>query len=159
MEHFRKVTGLPNRSCRLEDIENALLKVVFASKEESRLLELADFLNSHPLASRFDFIRSEYYLYEMLPKGVSKGKALRKMAQLLGIQSSHTIAAGDYYNDVSMLQTAGLSFAVSNAVPEAKAAAKYITVSNNEDAIARIIEGIDRGAFIPKMISEESATE
>ena len=154
LELFRKVTGLPNLACRLEEVENSLLKVVFASEEESRLLALADFLNNHPLASRFDFIRSEYYLYEILPKGVSKGKALRKMAQLLGIQPECTIAAGDYYNDVSMLRTAGLSFAVSNAVPEAKAAAKYITASNNEDAIAMIIEGIARGEFIPRRMSK-----
>ena len=156
MERFRRVTGLPNISCRWEEIEGSLLKVVFAHEEEGQILALADLLNRHPLAPQFDFIRSERYLYEILPKGVSKGKVLRKMAQLLGISMRKTIAVGDYYNDVSMLKAAGLSFAVDNAVPEAKAAAGYITVSNNEDAIAVIVEGIDRGEFLPRTVPEDT---
>ena len=55
-----------------------------------------------------------------------------------------TIAVGDYNNDVSMLRAAGLSFAVSNAVPAAKEAADHVTVSNNEHAIAAIVEQLDR---------------
>ena len=47
-----------------------------------------------------------------------------------------------------MLRCAGLSFAVSNAVEEAKLAAKHVlTVSNNEHAIAAIIDGLDRGIY------------
>ena len=56
-----------------------------------------------------------------------------------------TIAIGDYNNDVSMIRAAHLGVAVANAVPEAKAAADLITVSNDESAIARIIYALDRG--------------
>ena len=114
-----------------------------------RILALANFLNHHPSAQNYDFIRSEHHLYELLPKGVNKGAVLLKMADLMGIDPARTIAVGDYDNDVSMLQTAGLSFAVANAVPAAKAAARHITVSNNEHAIAAIISGLDQGLYKP----------
>lgn len=91
--------------------------------------------------------RSERILYEILPKGISKGAALCKMADLLGIDKNRTIAVGDYNNDVSMVKAAKLGFAVSNAVDEAKSVADYITVSNNESAIAVIIDGLDHGIY------------
>ena len=107
--------------------------------------KLIRLLHNHPLADRFTLIRSERTLFEILPKSVNKGVALMKMAELLGIDPDRTIAAGDYYNDVSMLKVAGAGFAVSNAVEEAKQAADYITVSNDENAIAAIIDLLDRG--------------
>ena len=151
MEYFRSVTGLKNNSCRFEDINEPIVKIVCAHKSEQQLSSLKEQLNSHPKADRFDFIRSEKYFYEILPKGVSKGAALIKMAELLGIDIKNTIAVGDYNNDVSMIKAAGVGFAVENAVDEAKEAADYITVSNNSHAIHAIIEGLDKGVFKAKI--------
>lgn len=148
LERFRRVTGVENISCTYEELHDPLLKIVFAHHKEDQIAELKDLLSRHPKSGNYDFIRSERRLYEILPKGVSKGNALVKLAELLGIDMNKTIAAGDYNNDISMLQTAGLSFAVSNAVDEAKAAADHITVSNNEHAIATIIDGLDRGVWM-----------
>lgn len=149
MVRFRELTGLPNTGCHFEDVTEPVLKVVFAHNDEAQITALMYLLQCHPLAPDFDFIRSERSLYEILPKGISKGSALCRMATLLGIDIRKTIAAGDYNNDVSMLRQAGLSFAVSNAVAEAKAAADHITVSNNEHAIAAIIDSLDRGMLVP----------
>lgn len=55
----------------------------------------------------------------------------------------HTIGAGDYENDVSLIAMADLGYAVENATPEAKAAAMKITVKCTEHAIARIIADIE----------------
>ena len=144
MERFRKGTGLPELFCRLEEIEEPVMKIVFAHLDVERIPELETLLQSHPRAGDFDFIRSEAWLYEILPKGVSKGNALTQMAGLLGIPMENTIAVGDYNNDVAMIRAAGLGFAVANAVPEAKAVAKYLTVSNNDHAIAAIVDRLDR---------------
>ena len=54
---------------------------------------------------------------------------------------------GDYNNDVAMIREAALGIAVSNAVPEAKAAADAVTVSNEEHAIARIISDLESGVL------------
>lgn len=142
---FREATGLPFTVCRAEDIEEPILKVLFVHHEDATLRSLADFLARHPLAARFDFVRSEQTLYEILPKGVCKGAVLTRMAAMLGIPMQNVIAVGDYNNDVSMLRAAGISFAVANAVPEAKAAAKYETVSCDEHAIAAIVAQLDKG--------------
>lgn len=147
MVFFRTVTGLPNIACPYSAVEEPVLKVVFAHEDEAQILALMELLQNHPKASQFDFIRSERLLYEILPKGASKGAALAKMADLLGIDPGKTVAVGDYNNDVSMLRQAKLGFAVANAVDEAKAAADYVTVSNNEHAIAAIIDGLDRGIY------------
>ena len=150
MVWFRKITGLPNLSCHFRDLKEPVLKVVFGHESEEQIRALTELLRSHPLADRFDFIRSEKLLYEILPKGNSKGALLQKMAELLGISMGKTIAVGDYNNDVSMIRRAGIGFAVANAVEEAKAAADYITVSNNDHAIAAIVEGLDKGIYVPK---------
>ncbi len=147
MERFRALTGVPNIYCHYEDVKEPVLKVVFAHRDEGQIDQLAELLNNHPLASAVEFIRSEHSLYEMLPKAVSKGDALLRLAQLLKIDPAKTIAVGDYYNDVSMVKVAGKGFAVANAVEDVKAVADYITVNNNESAIAAIVDGLDRGIF------------
>jgi len=148
MEYFRQVTGVPFITCEYEDLREPLLKIVFAHNDEAKISALAEFLAAQPLADQFDFIRSERRLYEILPKGASKGASLMKMAEILKIDPKKTIAVGDYNNDISMIRDAALGFAVANAVDEAKAVADHITVSNEENAIATIINGLDRGEFL-----------
>jgi Cof subfamily protein (haloacid dehalogenase superfamily) len=148
MVKFRQATGVPKITCHYNDVTEPILKVVFGHDEEKQIEMLAEFLNNHPKALNYDFIRSERKLYEILPKGVSKGTLLCKMADILGISPDKTIAIGDYNNDVSMIKAAKLGVAVSNAVEEAKAAADYITVSNNEDAIWHVVDLLDRGELV-----------
>jgi len=76
---------------------------------------------------------------------VGKGSLLKKLAGQLGEKVTHTIAVGDNDNDVSMLEAAQVGIAVANATPAAKQAADLSTVSNQEDAIAHIIDQLDRG--------------
>lgn len=142
--HFRAVTGLPNRACHYTEVSEPAVKIVFAHMEDEMMERLIRLLNTHPRAGEFDFIRSERILYEILPKGVSKGRVLCKMAELLGVDLKRTVAVGDYNNDISMVRAAGIGFAVENAVPEVKEAADFVTVSNEEHAIARIIEDLEQ---------------
>lgn len=148
MKLFRRVTGLPYITARYEDITEPVFKIVFAHEDQKQIEKLGQLLAAHPKADNFDFIRSERRLYEILPKGVSKGLLLEKLAELLEIDPKKTIAVGDYNNDISMIKAAGVGFAVANAVPEAKAVADYITLSNDEHAIAAIIDGLDKGLYI-----------
>ena len=92
----------------------------------------------------FDFSWSEGL--EIHPKGSGKGDLLREMLPLLA-ENGHpihtTICAGDYENDLSMMEAVDIGYAVANAIPPVKAAAKRITVSNNDSAIAKIIADIE----------------
>ena len=145
MAKFRKVTGLPNRVRHYREVDEPIGKILFGTDIEEELLGVERTLRAHPLAERFDFIRSEKTLFEILPKGVHKGLALSKLVEHLGVDSRRTVAIGDYDNDVGMFKTARLGVAVKNASAAAIAAADYVTVSNEEHAIARVIYEIEKG--------------
>lgn len=145
MVRFRKITGVPDIRCHYDEVEEPVLKVVFGHDDPEKIDALRELLTSHPLADRFDFIHSERRLFEILPKGASKGDALMKMCELMGIDKKKTVAIGDYDNDISMIRAAGIGFAVANAVDGAKAVADYVTVSNEEHAIADAIRMLDGG--------------
>jgi len=66
----------------------------------------------------------------------NKGAALLQLCSGLGFTPEHVMAIGDGNNDIEMLRFAGFSVAMGNAVPEAKLAASYVTVSNNDDGVA-----------------------
>ncbi len=145
MVKFRKRTGAPNIFVDYETFDQPITKALFGDEDEKNVLKIMEVLHNHPKAADFDYIRSERTLYEIVPKGASKGNLLIKLAEILGIDKAKTIAVGDYNNDVSMIEAAGVGVAVANAVAEAKAAADIVTVSNEEHAIAKIISQIDSG--------------
>ena len=66
--------------------------------------------------------------------------AVAALAQRLGIGPESVMALGDYDNDVSMLSYAGVSVAMANASERARAAARYRTLSNDEDGVAHAIQ-------------------
>ena len=144
MVYFRAVTGVPNTTCKIGACPAPIAKILFGG-EDALMQRTERILRAHPRAAEFDFIRSEERLFEILPKGISKGVAIEKLCAVLGIERKNSIAIGDYNNDVPMLREAGLGVAVSNACPEALAAADLITVSNEEHAIARIIYDLRDG--------------
>ena len=145
MAKFRRFTGAPNIVGDYRTLDMPVAKVVFGDDDEDKILRVAEVLRDHPRTAEFDYIRSERTLYEILPKGISKGNLLIRLAEILGVKMSRTVAIGDYNNDVSMIRMAGVGIAVANATEEAKAAADLITVSNEESAIAKIIEEIECG--------------
>ena len=148
MEAFRRITGAPNLVRHYDEIDEPIAKVVFGCSDEGEILRLERFLRSHPMADDFDFIRSERSLFEILPKGSGKGTAVGKLTEHLGLDPHKTVAVGDYNNDISMFEAAGVGIAVANACPEALAAADFVTVSNEEDAIARVIYDLAAGKYI-----------
>ncbi len=83
--------------------------------------------------------RSEPFFVEVMPQGVSKASSIEQILPVIGVDREHVICCGDGYNDISMIRYAGLGVAMANAQPEVKAAADYITASNDEDGIVQVI--------------------
>ncbi|MEC8840087.1 MAG: HAD hydrolase family protein, partial [Candidatus Poribacteria bacterium] len=77
---------------------------------------------------------------EFMNLQATKGLALKALAARLKIPISSMVAFGDGYNDKSMMETAGFSIAMANAVDEIKAIADYVTTSNDDDGIATAVE-------------------
>ena len=142
---FREITGVPYITCDYHNFDEPIGKVLFCSNIEEEIVAVGKALRAHEIADKFDFIRSESTLFEILPKGASKGASLRRLAEYLKINVSRTIAVGDYDNDVSMLRDAGVGVAVANASRAALDAADIVTVSNEEHAIARVIRDLEDG--------------
>ena len=73
---------------------------------------------------------------------VNKGNALRKVSSITGVQLAEIAAIGDGPNDLEMLQTAGISFAVANSVEEVKRACTHVTTAPYGRGTAEAIEKI-----------------
>ena len=71
-----------------------------------------------------------------------KGIALQRYADLLNVPMDNVMAIGDNNNDLSMLQVAGISYAMDNAIASVKKAAKRLTSSNVKNGVAQAIEEV-----------------
>jgi hydroxymethylpyrimidine pyrophosphatase-like HAD family hydrolase len=80
------------------------------------------------------------FFLEFVDQKVSKAIALEKMGEFYGIRREEMIAIGDGFNDLPMIEYAGLGVAMDNAPAEVKNAADYITLSNDEDGVAKVID-------------------
>ena len=76
-----------------------------------------------------------FYL-EIIPSAINKGQGVLDTCAALGIDPSEAIAFGDAENDIPMLRAAGIGVAMANAATAVKAAADYVTLSNNDDGVA-----------------------
>lgn len=92
------------------------------------------------LGKNFSVYRSEPYFLEILPKGIDKAQSLERLLEVIGFTREEMIACGDGYNELSMIQYAGLGVAMENAVFPVRKAADYITDSNNDDGVAKVVE-------------------
>ncbi len=84
--------------------------------------------------------RSEPFFLEIMPKHIDKAHSLEVLLNHLGLSNEQMISCGDGYNDLTMIEYAGMGVAMANANDEVKSAADYITLSNDEDGVAHVIE-------------------
>jgi hypothetical protein len=71
---------------------------------------------------------------------VTKGTSLHQLTQKLGIAAEEVIAIGDSYNDITMIEFAGLGVAMGNAPDAIKEIANHVTDTNNNDGVAQVVE-------------------
>ena len=89
---------------------------------------------------RFNVLFSAPTFLEIMPQGVDKGEGIRRLGELYGIGTDEIMALGDSQNDLDMLKAAGFPVAMANAAEEVKAAAAYVTASNDDDGVAAAVE-------------------
>ena len=82
---------------------------------------------------------------ELQPCGVTKATGLALAAAHMGLEASATIAFGDMPNDIPMFDWAARGVAMANAHPELKAVADEVTLSNEDDGIAVVLERLFSG--------------
>ncbi len=102
-------------------------------------LEKVEKIMKNKFGGILNIYRSEPYFIEIMPQNIDKAYSLSKLLDYLGLSKDQMISCGDGFNDLSMIQYAGMGVAMANAQEIVKQAADYITLSNDEDGVAHVI--------------------
>lgn len=78
--------------------------------------------------------------YDITNKDVSKGNAIKILCDYLKIDINKTMAIGDSDNDIEMLQVSNVKIAMSNATDNLKKVANFVTLSNDQEGVAVVLE-------------------
>lgn len=143
-EYYRSISSIP-----FEEVGSLYLfllkkgreptKLTVIDKDQEKLARLQKRIRK-VYSPELSILQSRPRFLEITHKEATKGQALKYLAEREGISPAEIIAIGDNYNDLDMLQFAGLGVAVANAPPEIKASADLITRANTEDGVAFFIE-------------------
>jgi len=124
-----------------EYLKDGAYKVQIISLDDYELLKSVGDEILCRLGDRVEAVYSSLKYLEILPKGIGKGISVRRVASLLAMPMSHTYAAGDAGNDITMIKAAGTGIAMANAIDEVKEIADIVTKkTNNEDGLIEIID-------------------
>lgn len=94
-------------------------------------------------SSELTLMSSSIASFEILAQNTHKGTAVLKLAEILGIDNSHTGAIGDYFNDYDMLKTVGVPACCGQAPDELKEISEFVACHCNNGAVADFIEYIE----------------
>lgn len=111
------------------------LKVIVIG-EYNKLKEIQDY-TQEKLGNECNIYFTQVNFLEFTNKEAHKGSALKSLAKHLGIDMKEVIAVGDNYNDITMIQEAGLGVAVANAEQALKDVADYVTTNNNNEGVLK----------------------
>lgn len=131
MELESQISGLPVKYC--PDFSAGLGAV-----NECVLTGASDALETlEPVISRrylheIQIFHSEPYFLEVTPKNVDKAYGLKHLLNRLGVGREEIVCCGDSFNDISMIQFAGVGVAMKNGCEELKMVADYVTEDDND---------------------------
>lgn len=114
-------------------------KLLVISDDAAQTAERVAALNE-AFGGRVQAMRSNPAYTEVVVPGVTKASALRKLAAMLAVPLDAVMAIGDSNNDLPMLQAAGHSVAMGNALPEVKAVCEFSVGTCEEGGFAEAIE-------------------
>jgi len=89
--------------------------------------------------SSLNITRSKPYFLEIMNCKANKAIALQVIAQHYNIDRSEVLAIGDSYNDLEMIQWAGIGVAMGNARKQVKEVADFVTLTNEEEGVAEAL--------------------
>lgn len=131
-QHIRNIRDVPRENWG---------KVIFSGlpMHISKVKKHFESLNS----SEMTLMSSSIASFEVLAKNTHKGTAVLKLAEILGIDKSHTGAIGDYFNDYDMLKTVGVPACCGQSPQELKEISEFVACHCNNGAVADFLEYIE----------------
>jgi Cof subfamily protein (haloacid dehalogenase superfamily) len=138
--HEAHINQIPIHYLPIDEVPKDMLipKVMFIDEPERLNTIIANIPES--LWEKYTFVKSTPFFLEILDPSVSKGNAVKQLAEKLSIKQEEVICIGDGENDLSMIEYAGCGVAMANAESVVKEAAQFHTLSNNENGVAYAIE-------------------
>lgn len=95
-----------------------------------------------PFNNQVDFVKSAPFYLEIIVKNTNKGSSLEYLANTLNIKQEEVMALGDNYNDLNMIEYAGLGVAMGQADVFIKQHAQFISLTNDENGVAHALKQI-----------------
>ncbi|MGD0832120.1 MAG: HAD-IIB family hydrolase [Terracidiphilus sp.] len=132
--------ALANGNDPIQGMAAGTLAQMRAAEEAVKSSEWAAFCECVPTG----YPGRDMAILDLMPLGITKGRSLEKLAARLGVGRAETMAIGDNWNDVDMLEWAGQGVIMGNAAQELRTLAKTRgwkqAPSNNEDGVAVVLE-------------------
>lgn len=142
----RVISIIDNLDCELykktSDLPRGIWGKVSFFGTKGLINKLKDFFSSGNNSKLFECFKTSPFTLEVVSKGVNKGAAVLKLAELLNIEKSNTAAIGDYYNDVEMLKRVAHPVCCGQAPDDIKEISEYVACHCNDGAVADFIDYI-----------------
>lgn len=135
MEH----EGIRFRTGGIQEVEGPWCKVLVASRKQKEIMAYTQEMGMKGVR----FVASSDRYWEMLPEGADKGSGIARLAELYGYPMERVAAIGDYYNDLEMLQTAGITAVPENAPEELRQYADVVVCHCCDGAVADFVEFLE----------------
>lgn len=123
----------------LKEYGHTFVSGIIISEESGKLKEAKEKLQ---LMNDLSISSSFWNNIEIMPRGISKAKAIQALQEHYHIDKEHTITFGDGGNDIDMFSVSSMSVAMDNASDDVKAKANYITASNNDDGVYQFLKKV-----------------
>ena len=141
VEHLSRVDGVPYQVVDFaEFLREPQPKVMFTMAPEvmPRVIERASTFADDTVKAAA--LQTTQRLYEFMDPRVSKTRGLVRVAELNDMELQDICVFGDADNDTCMVADAGVGVAMANGSDATRAAADFVTASNDEDGIAIFVE-------------------
>jgi len=139
-EPMKYVTAVGENIIKIDDIKSDYLvnNTVSISIPINEQDPLDPFIRQK-YKSKLQVVRSGEYFFDILNLKSSKGNALKKLINSLGIKKEEVVSFGDSHNDISLLKESGLKIAVKNSYPELLEIADIVADANYNSGLGKAI--------------------
>lgn len=127
-------------------VSKRITKILITELHGNDLQHIARFLQR---VNTIECVPSTVDVLDIMPAGVTKGNAVKQLAEHLGVALKNVCVFGDTTNDISMLACAGISVCMANGTDDAKRAATCVTTKTNNDG--GFAEGVHQFIFGDEM--------
>ena len=134
--HFCDFFEIPN-----EDI----IRIAIVDTDRERIAKASKFITDNSQGLSVELVFSDWFIFEILPHGATKGNGIGKLRNILG--NVKVISAGDWNNDISQLKVADIALCPLNANETVKSICNHVLCDCDEGLIADIVEYIEKGLF------------